>query len=64
MNLAEAFSQITCSAGEAQAILSTLITNMRDSYPDLYVSISTQIASISEAADEPTAKPARVSRSE
>jgi hypothetical protein len=53
MNLADAFSQVTCSDGEAQVILTSLISNLRDSYPDLYTSMSAEIANISETPAEP-----------
>jgi len=53
MNLSDAFSNITCTMGEAQIILASLIANLRDSYPDLYASMSQEIADLHEHPEEP-----------
>jgi hypothetical protein len=62
MNLADAFSQVTCSDGEAQVILTSLISNLRDSYPDLYTSMSAEIANITETVDPPVARTATTAK--
>jgi hypothetical protein len=54
MNLAEAFSELTCTLGEAQILLTAFITNLRDSYPELHASMQTEIANMTDPAIEPS----------
>ncbi|HEY7419301.1 MAG TPA: hypothetical protein VH593_29225 [Ktedonobacteraceae bacterium] len=63
MNLADAFSQVTCTVGEAQAILTSLLSNIRDSYPDLHASMTEEIAGLHEHDEEVVEPPADESSS-
>jgi len=44
MKLSQAFDQIDVSLGEAQAYLTTIVTGMRDRYPDTYTDLMQQIS--------------------
>jgi hypothetical protein len=46
ITLAHAFDQIEIEVGDAQAFLTTIITNIRDRYPELHASIMDQISQI------------------
>jgi len=61
MNLADAFSQLNCSVGEAQIILGSLIANLRDSYPELHATMSQEIVDLHEHIEEPPVEPTRSS---
>jgi hypothetical protein len=53
MNLADAFSQVDCTVGEAQIILMSLISNLRDSYPELHDSMQNDITNMKGKDNEP-----------
>jgi len=63
MNLADAFGQLNCSVGEAQIILTSLIANLRDSYPDLHATMTQEIVDLHEHIEEPPVSRTTTSKS-
>jgi len=53
MKLSEVFDQVEVTIEQAQAMLTALVTNLRDGNPELYESVMDSAANLQEPAVEP-----------